>query len=62
MNFQNQLAATQFNKNKEQHQEPKLEGLLDDIGPVSNRTSVNNGKTVKQVYRSSFTDDEFIIF
>ena len=62
MNFQNQLAATQFNKNKEQHQEPKLEGLLDDIGPVSNRTSVNNSKTVKQVYRSSFTDDEFIIF
>lgn len=57
--FQNQLASS-FVKQQQERPEPKLEGLLDDIGPMGNNNLVNNKN--KTVYRSSFTDSDFIIF
>lgn len=57
--FQNQLASP-YVKQQQERPEPKLEGLLDDIGPMGNNNLVNNKN--KTIYRSSFTDNDFIIF
>ena len=57
--FQNQLASP-YVKQQQERLEPKLEGLLDDIGPMGNNNLVNNKN--KTIYRSSFTDNDFIIF